>query len=125
MCTHLTGFAVMHASWPVHLYHIRIGHVDMQICITYRAVSRYLVKYGSAGFLSFGYQAGCNFVDGRFASEDPDSARYLCSSEPRGKLLCQHDHSTAGVCSRQGLGEFSRVVSVCPLLRITNLEAIV
>ena len=71
---------------------------------------RYDVKYGSAGFDSYGYQAGCAFATGSFeeVTEDPLAARYLCSEEnlavhlaTSGQVFgkqCTYNHASEGYC---------------------------
>lgn len=56
--------------------------------------------YGSQGFSSYGYQAGCAFATASFetAIVDPDAARYLCPVQDTNRLFCEHDHSVSGVC---------------------------
>eukprot|EP00892_Ulva_mutabilis_P005911 jgi/Ulvmu1/3692/UM017_0109.1 len=60
----------------------------------------YDVKYGSGGFSSYGYQAGCSFVMGTFeeALADPAAARYLCPRAMSGSISCFHDFSGQGIC---------------------------
>lgn len=75
---------------------------------------RYDVKYGSAGFNTFGYQAGCEFATGAFqeAMAVPAAARYLC--EELDKEGCTHDLSTHGTCiGFEAWDDFNRVEPVC------------
>eukprot|EP00892_Ulva_mutabilis_P009761 jgi/Ulvmu1/7157/UM034_0064.1 len=60
----------------------------------------YDVKYGSAGFNSYGYKAGCAFALGTFAEAmaEPDAARYLCPASMDTRYTCLHDFSGDGVC---------------------------
>ena len=64
---------------------------------------RYDVRYGSAGFNSYGYQAGCTFVTGTFDEvlADADGSRFLCPPEDDGAIRCFHDLSGQGVCRPQ------------------------
>lgn len=61
---------------------------------------RYDVKYGSAGFNSFGYKAGCEFALGTYAEAMavPEAAQYLCPKDMDKRYMCLHDHSGDGVC---------------------------
>ena len=79
------------------------------------------MKYGSGGFNSYGYQAGCAFVNGtqEEAQADPAAARYLCTREQVGTKQCFHDFSGEGVCLAElllGYDDFYSVGSVRPLL---------
>lgn len=61
------------------------------------------MKYGSGGFASYGYQAGCSFVMGTFdeALADPAASRYLCPPANSGTIACFHDFSGQGLCQAQ------------------------
>lgn len=61
------------------------------------------MKYGSGGFNSYGYQAGCTFVMGTFeeALADPAGSRFLCPPEDVGAIRCVHDFSGQGTCRSQ------------------------
>lgn len=88
--------------------------------------SRYDVKYGSAGFNSFGYKGGCEFSTGSYSSAiaAPAASRYLC---PNGNAYdrsagvldknygCLHDLSGDGVCWNyaNSWDGFPRVLPVC------------
>ena len=84
-------------------------------------VCRYDVKYGSAGFLPYGYHAGCNFALGHFndstVREDPAASLYFCGPQDfyeggiqeesdgtvdlnlsKAKLTCAFDHSAEALC---------------------------
>lgn len=75
---------------------------------------RYDVKYGTAGFSSYGYQGGCAFATGSFAEAQasPQAAQYLCP-ETSTALRCQHDFSSSGICRSQLLpDDFLRIDGV-------------
>lgn len=79
---------------------------------------RYDVKYGSAGFNGYGYQGGCAFATGQFATAlaDPEASRFLCLE--RGLVACHHDFSGVGVCGTVNrLDGFFRVQEArsCPV----------
>lgn len=81
-------------------------HIASSLC-------RYDVKYGSAGFNTYGYKAGCAFAAGGFseALEDPAAARYLCAEG--GVQACTHDSASEGVCRGLDLWEaFNRTEPV-------------
>lgn len=61
---------------------------------------RYDVKYGSAGFNPYGYQAGCAFVSGTFqeALQDPMASPFLCQPDTLGNISCLSDFSGPGIC---------------------------
>lgn len=61
---------------------------------------RYDVKYGSAGFNSYGYRGGCTFVFGTFDEvlADPVASRFVCPPEEIGTIRCFDDYSGQGVC---------------------------
>lgn len=61
---------------------------------------RYDVKYGSGGFNTNGYQAGCAYVNGTFedALADPVAGRFLCSPDDDESESCFSDFSGQGVC---------------------------
>ena len=61
---------------------------------------RYDVKYGSAGFNSYGYKGGCAFAQGTYAEmmADPAASRYLCPKSMDSRYMCLHDFSGDGVC---------------------------
>eukprot|EP00892_Ulva_mutabilis_P009758 jgi/Ulvmu1/7154/UM034_0061.1 len=65
----------------------------------------YDVKYGSAGFNSFGYNAGCEFAMGPAeAVADAAAAQpYLCTASQARSLQCMHDASAIGVCDTRSL----------------------
>lgn len=72
-----------------------------QSAITTTSLScRYDVKYGSGGFNTYGYQAGCPFVNGTTedALADPIASQFLCSAAEVGNVSCFHDFSGQGVC---------------------------
>eukprot|EP00892_Ulva_mutabilis_P008333 jgi/Ulvmu1/5872/UM025_0134.1 len=78
----------------------------------------YDVKYGSAGFNSYGYRGGCGFATGSFpqALASPAAAQYLCPAVSDARL-CQHDQSGSGVCSSQRFAnDFLRVVGLTTAL---------
>lgn len=58
------------------------------------------MKYGSGGFNSYGYQAGCPFVNGTTedALADPVAGQFLCLPEDAGNSACFRDFSGQGVC---------------------------
>lgn len=58
------------------------------------------MKYGSQGFNSFGYKAGCAFANGTVdeALASPDATRYLCMPEDGGQFVCTHDHVSSAFC---------------------------
>lgn len=61
---------------------------------------RYDVKYGSGGFTTYGWQAGCSLVNGSYwaALQDPSAEQFLCDSSHNGLFECLHDFSGDGVC---------------------------
>lgn len=71
--------------------------------------------YGSQGFSSYGYQAGCDFATGTAAQAlaDPNGARYLCPGPDNSRLICLNDHSGGGVCVAPRSNDgFPRIVAV-------------
>lgn len=73
------------------------------------------MKYGSAGFNSYGYKAGCAFAAGTFeeAEASPAASRYLCAPEQELQQACLHDFSGNGVCvSNSNWDGFWRVYQV-------------
>lgn len=58
------------------------------------------MKYGSLGFNSFGYQAGCAYANGTLeeAQASPNARRYLCTPEDGGQYVCTHDHVSSAFC---------------------------
>ena len=70
------------------------------------AICRYDVKYGSAGFSSWGYKAGCVFITANpfsqeLTDQDSPAGQYFC----RGAATtggCFHDHSGSGLCASLG-----------------------
>lgn len=78
---------------------------------------RYDVKYGSAGWNSYGYQGGCEFASGSKsqAMKDPKARRYLCSESQDWDFMCTHDFTGDGVCISDPLLEgFKQVLQVRP-----------
>ena len=73
--------------------------VKVHLCIR-GGGCRYDVKYGSAGFNSYGYKGGCAFAQGTFqeAYNSPASSRYLCSGDKGSEHACLHDFSGDGFC---------------------------
>eukprot|EP00892_Ulva_mutabilis_P008327 jgi/Ulvmu1/5867/UM025_0129.1 len=67
----------------------------------------YDVKYGSAGWNSYGYAGGCAFAEGtrKDALADPMAARYLCSESQDWDFMCLHDFSGDGICMSDPLLE--------------------
>ena len=66
------------------------------------------MKYGSAGFNSYGYRAGCEFATRgtTFAQAlaIPSAAQYLCPAATL-EQSCHHDFSGSGSCAADPLGE--------------------
>lgn len=71
------------------------------------------MKYGSAGFHSWGYQGGCEFLNGPVATAlaAPAAAQYLCPSSLVNNLECMHDFSGAGLC-RDASDGYNRITAV-------------
>lgn len=67
---------------------------------TTTVLCRYDVKYGSGGFTTYGWQAGCSFVNGSFydAMKEPTASQFLCDRSHVGLYECLHDFSGDGVC---------------------------
>eukprot|EP00892_Ulva_mutabilis_P005907 jgi/Ulvmu1/3689/UM017_0105.1 len=88
------------AASPVH--YGREAMTDMTLGML-QDTGWYDVKYGSGGFNSYGYQAGCTFVMGTFeeALADPAAARYLCPIADNRTISCFHDFSGQGRCRAQ------------------------
>eukprot|EP00892_Ulva_mutabilis_P009759 jgi/Ulvmu1/7155/UM034_0062.1 len=63
----------------------------------------YDVKYGSAGFNSYGYHAGCEFAMGTFeeAIEAPAAQPFLCPAMNLGRSACLPDHTAEAACDLQ------------------------
>ena len=83
------------------------------------------MKYGSAGFNSFGYKAGCAFALGTYAEAmaSPKAAQYLCPEDMDRRYMCLHDHSGDGVChSSANWDGFYRALPVRPLLLLVAVE---
>eukprot|EP00892_Ulva_mutabilis_P005909 jgi/Ulvmu1/3690/UM017_0106.1 len=80
-------------------HHGREAMTDLMLGIL-QDTGWYDVKYGSGGFNSYGFQAGCAFVMGTFeeALADPAAARYLCRPGDSESIACFHDFSGQGVC---------------------------
>ena len=79
---------------------------------------RYDVKYGSAGFNSYGYQAGCEFATRGTSFAQalaiPSAAQYLCPAATP-ELSCHHDFSGSGSCTAEFTSEsFLTLMEVPP-----------
>lgn len=75
------------------------------------------MKYGSAGFNSFGYKAGCEFALGTYkeAMAVPAAKQYLCPAAMDKRYVCLHDFAGDGVCHGDKHWDgFYRALPVCP-----------
>jgi hypothetical protein len=61
---------------------------------------RYDVIYGSGGFVSYGWNGGCKFVNATYedALSDAAAARFFCLKEDKNEFQCLHDFSGDGQC---------------------------
>eukprot|EP00892_Ulva_mutabilis_P005906 jgi/Ulvmu1/3688/UM017_0104.1 len=99
---HYNG-ALMRAGFAASTVHYgREAMTDMTLGVM-QDTGWYDVKYGSGGFNSYGFQAGCTFVTGTFeeALADPAAARYLCPPANEENIACFHDFSGQGQCRAQ------------------------
>lgn len=82
-------------------------HAYARVLQTAPPPSRYDVKYGSAGFDTFGYRAGCEFAAGTAADAAlaPAAQPNLCTAAQRGRRQCTPDHSAVGFCESRSNGD--------------------